>query len=193
MLGEDYVEILEREAPRLRSPLVFGFGNAVTLEDGRPVVPTFRPGGPAGAWRVDTFCSISLVVSRAALDRIGPFDERFGMGARFPACEETDVLLRIVEAGGRGEYLDRLTIRHPRRARTADLGPRYEAFGYAQGALARKHVRSGVFLARFAYGLVRTVGGVVLGLVRANGLAGVYRASLRGKLRGFRAFPAVGL
>lgn len=190
VLAEDALTRLSEDASRLSNPLVFGFGNALNLEDDGPVVPTFRPARSVGSWRCDTLCSISLVFNRSTLHRVGGFDERFGMGAPLSAGEETDLLLRIIAAGGRGVYLERLTIRHPRRARTPDLVRRYEAFGVAHGALARKHARDRVYLARFGYGLLRTFGGLTVGLMRRNGLAPLYRASLRGKLRGFRHFAS---
>ena len=189
VLAGDYLATLSTYAPLLSDPLIFGFGNALNLEDDLPLVTTFRPTrGTVGPWRCDTLCSISLVFNRTTFDRIGGFDERLGLGTPFPAGEETDLLLRIMAAGGRGVYLDRLTIRHPRRSRTPDLVRRYETYGFAHGALARKHARNPTFLARFGYGLVRTLGGLALGLARRDGLALVYRASLRGKLRGFHAF-----
>lgn len=185
VLAEDALTRLAEYAPRLSSPLVFGFGNALNLEDEGPVVPTFRPSPLIGSWRCDTLCSISLVFNRATLERVGNFDERFGMGASWSAGEETDLLLRIIAAGGRGVYLDRLTIRHPRRARTADLASRYESFGVAQGALARKHAGNGVFLARFGYGILRSLGGLLLSAARGRALAPLYWGAVRGKVRGF--------
>jgi GT2 family glycosyltransferase len=189
VLAGDYLATLSTYAPLLSDPLTFGFGNALNLEDDLPVVTTFNPSrATVGPWRCDTLCSISLVFNRTTFDRIGGFDERFGVGAPFPAGEETDLLLRMMAAGGRGVHLDRLTIRHPSRARTPDLVRRYETYGFAHGALARKHARNPTFLARFAYGLIRSLGGLALGLVRRDALASLYRASLRGKLRGFHAF-----
>lgn len=188
VLAEDALTRLSEYAPRLSDPPVFGFGNALNLEDDGPVVPTFRPVDRVGSWRCDTLCSISLVFNRSTLDRVGGFDEAFGMGAPFPAGEETDLLLRIIAAGGRGVYLDRLTIRHPRRSRTPDLASRYESFGFAQGALARKHAGNRVFLVRFGYGILRSLGGLLLSVARGSALAPLYWGALRGKARGFLAF-----
>lgn len=187
VLAEDYLDRLHSSAARLNDPMVFGFGSAVTLEDGQPFVSTFRPDRPASSWNCDTLCSISLVFNRATFERVGMFDERFGVGAMYPSSEETDLVLRVLEARGRGIYLDGLTVRHPSRALTPDLVPRYESFGRGHGALARKHVRNRVFLARFAYGLCRSFGGWVTAGIRRNGFAPLYGAALRGKMRGFRA------
>ncbi len=189
VLAGDYLDALAEAAHGPLEYPNFGFGNAVTLEDGAPVVPTFRAGRASiGSWACDTLCSISLVFGRQAVERAGGFDEEFGLGARFPAAEETDLLLRLCEAGGRGHYCSGLTIRHPRRSKTADLAARYEAYGYAHGALARKHHGNRTYQIRFLYGLARTMAGAALGAARHDGLAALYRASLAGKLRGFRAY-----
>ena len=189
VLAADYLQALTEQVVPSLDDREFAFGNAVSLEDGLPLVPTFRPARRSvGSWACDTLCSISLVLGRQTVERAGGFDEEFGLGARFPAGEETDLLLRLCEAGGRGIYCQALTVMHPRRSRTRDLVSRYEGYGYAHGALARKHVHNGPCLVRFAYGLVRAFGGMTLEACRGQGLAQLHRASLRGRLRGFRAY-----
>ena len=187
VLDDRFVETLDALSPRLADPLVFGFGRALNLEDGGPFVPTFRAGRPAvGPWRCDTLCSISLVFNRQTFERVGGFDERFGLGAIYPAAEETDMLLRIFAAGGRGVSLEPLTVRHPRRSRMPGLAARYETFGLAHGALARKHLGNPVYFARFSYGLLRSAAGVLTAAVQGNGLAPLFLSALKGKIRGFR-------
>lgn len=190
VLSPGYLEGLGRGLPALEGGSAFGYGEARTIEDDQPFVPTFRVRQrPVGPWHFDTLCSISLVFPREVLSRAGGFDERFGVGARFPAGEETDLLLRLAATGVRGRYLPGVVVRHPRRARTPDLTGRYGSFGYGHGALARKHVRNAAYLARFLYGLARSAAGAAAGPVAARETVPLYRASLRGKIAGFLDYP----
>jgi len=187
VLDGGYYAALQDGLPRLRAASAFGYGEVVTLEDGSPFVPTFRP----HTWYLDSLCSVGLVFPREILDRAGGFDERFGVGAPCPAGEETDLLLRLVAAGVTGLYIRDLRVRHPRRARSPELVSRYRRFGYGHGALARKHVGNRLFLVRFCYGLARTLAGLALtGLLRRPA-APLYRASVAGKLHGFLDFPNI--
>lgn len=186
VLPEDYVEALNQYVSRLRGNLLFGFGNVLNLEDRQPFVPTFRPPRkPVSAWNCDMLCSVCLVFHRTCFEAVGLFDEDFGVGARYPGGEELDLLLRLIGAGISGEYWPDLTILHPKRSRDPRLVERYEAYGFGQGAVARKHLDKPAYLARYLYSLARPVGGMALAIIRRDDLFTLYARSLRGKLRGF--------
>jgi len=186
VLPDDYVEKLSRHLPQLSDRLLFGFGNVLNLEDGQPFVPTFKPPRkPVSAWNCDTLCSVGLVFHRRSFEIAGLFDEEFGVGARYPAGEELELLLRLLSKGISGIYLPDLVILHPRRSREAALVERYEKYGFGQGAVARKHLNNRLYFARYLYGLARPLGGLTLALLRRNGLAKLYARTLRGKVRGF--------
>ena len=186
VLPDDYVEKLSSYAPQLSDKLLFGFGNVLNLEDGQPFVPTFRPPSkPVSAWNCDTLCSVSLVFSRRCFEIVGLFDDEFGVGAHYPAGEELELLLRMLKKDISGVYLSKLVIFHPKRSREAHLTERYEKYGFGQGAVARKHLGNVVYFVRFLYSLSRPLGGLVLSLLRRNGLAQLYASSLRGKVQGF--------
>jgi glucosyl-dolichyl phosphate glucuronosyltransferase len=56
----------------------------------------------------------NAVISRAMLDKVGPYNPDLGPTAdrRLFSCEDEDMYLRLVAAGGRGRYLPNLTVYH---------------------------------------------------------------------------------
>lgn len=62
-------------------------------------------------------CAISYTIflRRTALEHGGGFDESLGVGAGtvWGSGEETDLLVRVIDAGWRLRYLPALTVRHP--------------------------------------------------------------------------------
>jgi GT2 family glycosyltransferase len=91
--------------------------------------------------------------------RVGRFDERFGLGARYGSSEDTDYMLRVVAAGLRGVYNPSLLVAHPYKpSRPAQ---------YYRGnvAVLAKHARDGgtvVLLARrLAAGVLLTLRGLL--------------------------------
>jgi len=139
--------------------------------------------------------SAGLLVRRRVIERVGGFDERFGVGARFPSGEESDLLLRALAAGCRGWYVPDAVVLHPEpfgvRDDLAQAGRAYE-YGRGWGALFAKHgtrpLRPGVLGLYLRY-LARAAGGAALALPPGRrALARRYLASLRGRLAGFREF-----
>lgn len=80
---------------------------------------------------------------RLALEAVGPFDETLGVGSGvWEAGLETDLLIRVVNAGYRVEYEPSLFVFHPgpesgkKGAYTVD---RWRSYGTAMGHVMRKH------------------------------------------------------
>jgi glycosyltransferase involved in cell wall biosynthesis len=177
--------LLEQVAARL------GADSQLDGVTGRAVDPD---GGSAGPWKPDAArltrdnlwnraISYSIFLRRELLERVGPFDERLGLGSGEPwsSGEEIDLLVRALGLGARIEYDPELVVVHERRTYTRELAARD---GASVGYLLRKH-RYGVgTLGRM---LVRPLGGALLALVRFDpAQARIHLATLRGRVRGYR-------
>ncbi len=81
-----------------------------------------EPGGPRPVHRLDAEAfrrfrsgdasSISLFLDTAALRRLDGFDPRFGVGRYYGAGEETDLVMRILDAGLAIEHLPTARVHH---------------------------------------------------------------------------------
>lgn len=132
--------------------------------------------------------SASTFVRRALLDRVGPFDERLGLGSGTPwtSGEDIDLLLRALAVGAVARQDPSLVVHHRQREPTGDelvaLGRRD---GGSVGFLLGRHGLGGRVLARM---LVRPLGGIVTSLARGDvDRARFHAATWRGRLRGYRA------
>ena len=106
------------------------------------------------------------------------FDEQFGVGAKFGSAEETDLLIRLLNIGGRGVYLPHITIFHPNnKLQSLEKGYRY-ALGF--GALHRKHINLLSIKFHFLVYLVSSI----LKIISFNNMA-LNFSILKGKLFGF--------
>ncbi|HEX4747004.1 MAG TPA: glycosyltransferase family A protein [Gaiellaceae bacterium] len=126
--------------------------------------------------------SFSIFLRRRLLERVGPFDERLGLGSPEPwgSGEETDYLIRAVRSGARIEYDPTLVVHHDVRADDGQIGYRD---GASVGYLLRKHGYPPRVVARM---LVRPLGGIAVSLVRLDGArARYYLATFRGRVRGY--------
>jgi glycosyltransferase involved in cell wall biosynthesis len=102
----------------------------------------------------------NAVISRATLDRVGPYDCELGpsVDRRLFSCEDEDMYLRLIEAGAWGRYLPNLIVYHCTHADRLRKGY-YRAWAFWQGAskgvLDRRHrtpFRQIAGVPRYAYG-----------------------------------------
>jgi GT2 family glycosyltransferase len=178
-------DLLERVGRRLvEQPALDGL-------TGRSVDPDGRTGS---SWKRDRAIltdtnlwnraiSYSIFLRREVVERVGPFDERLGLGSgeSWSSGEEIDFLIRAVKSGARIEYDPSITVTH-------GLGRDDSATGFRDGAsvgyLLRKHRYPLSTIARM---VVRPLGGIVASVARRDpDRAKYYAATLRGRVVGYR-------
>ena len=86
----------------------------------------------------------NAVISRATLDRVGPYSAELGprVNRRLLSCEDEDMYLRLIDAGAHGRYLPTLIVYHCLHADRLRKNY-YRAWSFWQGAskgvLDRRH------------------------------------------------------
>lgn len=126
--------------------------------------------------------SITLFVRRHALEHVGGFDARLGVGRWFGSGEETDLIMRLVRSGQHVRFVPTARVHH------AVGGPARKSPGHWQ-ALRRRARGTGAIYAKHRIplpvvlrGLLAPLGKAVLG--RAPGLSGSC-AMMLGRLEGY--------
>lgn len=118
--------------------------------------------------------SFTIFLRRPVVERVGAFDERLGLPSS--SGEETDYLIRALDAGAHIEYDPSLVVEHPRKP--VDLDAVGARDGESLGYILRKHRYPKRVVARM---LLRPTGGALLHPRRA----GFHLATLRGRLKGY--------
>lgn len=172
----------------------------VLTPDGRPVLA-----GMTGEERVleepadalATVMSPGLFVTAKLIERIGPFDERFGIGAEWPSGEESDLLFRAFAAGESGVYAPAAHVVHPDPfvVRDADAGrKRARQYGRGLGALLAKHAagpRGAAFEVLRRRSETRALGGALVAAATLRpARARRYWQSWQGRREGWRGWRA---
>lgn len=123
--------------------------------DGRPSMLRWQQhAGPVTAGNfLRTSIMSTMFFRRSWLDKVGPFDEAMGVGAPswYGACEESDLLLRVIEAGGRVDYRPDIVVlqEEPRDEPDDGFVEKMLRYGCGQGHLWRKRRLSYPQLAYF--------------------------------------------
>ena len=160
-------DLLERVAARL-----------ATL-DGVTGREPWWPAGPAMLTRDNLWnrsISFTIFLRRSVVERVGAFDEALGLPSG--SGEETDYLIRALDAGARIAYDPTIVVEHPQKA--SDRSAVGARDGASLGYILRKHRYPRRTVTRM---LVRPAGGVLLDPRHA----GFHLATLRGRLRGYRS------
>ena len=102
-------------------------------------VATETPAVYQGQLDTDVLAGGNLAISRAALEEMGGWDERLGAGGRFPAAEDNDLGLRLLEHGYRIVYAPGAELVHRAwRSRGGGLALRWR-YGRGKGGFYAKH------------------------------------------------------
>lgn len=115
----------------------------VEAEPGGPRLPHRLDGDAFRRFRSGDASSISLFLGAAALRRLDGFDTRIGVGRYYGAGEETDLVLRMLDAGLVLEHLPSAQVHHhydsavPKLSRAGLTGRRRRERGV--GAMYAKH------------------------------------------------------
>lgn len=92
-----------------------------------------------GRLETDVLAGGNLAIPRAALDEIGGWDERLGPGRPFPAAEDNDLGLRLLERGYRIVFEPEAALIHRAwRSRGSGLALRWR-YGRGKGGFYAKH------------------------------------------------------
>ena len=170
-------------------PSLAGLAGRPVDAEGRSSFPRWdlRP-GPLDRFNVWRRCnSNALFLTRAAIERIGEFDETLGVGAGTPwgAAEDVDYPLRMLAAGLKLDYDPTLLVHHPRVMPNYDpvSAARAESYARGMGRVLRKHDYPRWFA---VYQQVRPLGGALISLATGRAAKARYHlAILRGRRQGW--------
>lgn len=182
-------DLLERVARRFTAdPKLDGLTGRAADFTGRSS-PSW-PADPAQLSRANLWyraLSITMFVRRALVDAVGQFDEQLGLGSGRPwaSGEETDFLVRAVDAGLQIDYDPELVVLHHEKTFSpAALRSAGTREGASIGYILRKHRYPWSTVARM---LIRPLGGALLALARGDrARAGFHLSTLRGRVLGYR-------
>jgi glycosyltransferase involved in cell wall biosynthesis len=138
---------------------------------------------PINAFRT-TFSSSLFVRRDVAMTE--QFNVRIGVGSGTPygSGEETDYVLRLIDAGARGRFDRTCNIVHPRRDMLSGSGSisRAWSYGFGMGYLLRMHALSALWMSFVTYNVGRA--GLVLGRGNLHG-ARLCIAQTKGLWKGY--------
>ena len=136
-----------------------------------------------------------MTIKRTVLSEVGLLDEHLGAGMRYGSSEETDLVLRILQHGGRLLYQPRYEVLHPslkpHKMSLHAWTRKHYLYGMGRGAMLRKHLRikPAWALKNLALALSKPAAGILIEVLRLQGRQALrYTVSIIGRLRGFVSY-----
>lgn len=103
---------------------------------------------------IRTCPSAALVIPMSLVKEVGGFDEQLGVGSKYAACEETDLIVRGIAIGYQVKYVRELQLKHPFPIpETADKIDYIKGSSYyrGMGAFYKKHLDKHIKGLRICY------------------------------------------
>ncbi|MDD5503592.1 MAG: glycosyltransferase, partial [Candidatus Thermoplasmatota archaeon] len=113
----------------------FGLGK-IFANFGKILSKHMKSGAPA-PWGIGH--GSSMAFRRDVFDKIGKFDERFGVGASFKSGEDVDIFYRILKAGGKIAYAPSAVVRHKHRMTAEEVFKARYGYSFGAAAIMKKH------------------------------------------------------
>ena len=137
ILDKDFFHFLHEEITRKAQR--FYVVSALQIEDGRNYTYPLRNDKSLFGWKSwKSVISWNIVMSYDLTQEVGLFDERFGVGEFWGACEESDYTLRALRKCGKFYYLPLAKVFHKSRSKNYDNLKRSRSYARGFGAFLRK-------------------------------------------------------
>ena len=143
----------------------------------------------------DCCLASAMAIKRTVLAKVGLLDEGLGTGTRYGGSEETDLVLRILEGGGKLLYQPDYEVLHPRldpkRMSLRSWTARHYRYGMGRGAMLRKHlqVKPTWVVGQLMLALLKPIAGILIEILRLQGRQSLrYAVSIVGRLHGFVSY-----
>ena len=171
-------------------------GICINIEDGKPYsrYSGFKP-KDVNFRNYDCCLASAMAIKRTVLSEVGLLDEHLGAGMRYGSSEETDLVLRILQHGGKLLYQPHYEVLHP------SLKPegmslhawtrKHYLYGMGRGAMLRKHLRikPAWALKNLLLALSKPIAGILIEVLRLQGRQALrYTVSIIGRLHGFASY-----
>ncbi len=143
MVNENFIDVLSKNI-LIYSDINAFCGRLIDHVQNVPFSPLFanKKVKKLGRLQFQYFMGSAHILSKKVINKIGGYDERFGVGAKYPGGEESDMFFRLIRAREQVIYLPDIIFFHPIPVVPSSYVYKYS---YAFAAVITKHLIEGMF------------------------------------------------